>query len=76
MVMANMIRQTILDELERRGWKTNRLAKELEGKINIRVVYQYLREDQDTGTEIASKMLEVLGLELVQKKKSKKTKTR
>jgi len=32
------------------------------------VVYQYLSEGQDTGAEIASKMLEVLGIELVKKK--------
>ena len=72
MVMANMIRQIILKELKSRGWTTYRLAKELEGNVNIRVVYQYLREGQDTGTEIASKILEVLEIELVAKRGKKK----
>jgi hypothetical protein len=35
----------------------------------MRVVYQYLSEGQDTGTEIASEMLDVLGLKLIAKKK-------
>jgi len=33
----------------------------------MRVVYQYLSEGQDTGTEIAARMLEALDLELVRK---------
>jgi len=68
--MANLIRQTILAELKRRRWTIYRFAKELEGTVNMRVVYQYLSEGQDTGTEIASKMLEVLGIELVKKKRT------
>ena len=62
-----MIRQTILAELKRRRWTIYRFAKELEGKVNMRVVYQYPSEEQDTGTEIAAKMLEALDLALVQK---------
>ena len=70
--MANLIRQTILTELKRRGWTIYRFAKELEGKppqrrVNMRVVYQYLSEGQDTGTDIASKMLKALGIRLVSK---------
>ena len=60
--MAGTIRESILKELDRRDWTIYRFAKELDGKVNIRVVYQYLSEGQDTGTEIASKMLEELGL--------------
>jgi hypothetical protein len=63
------IRQAILEELNRRGWTIYRFAKELKGKVNMRVVYQYLSEGQDTGTEIASEMLDTLGLKLVAKKK-------
>jgi len=59
-----MIRDMILEELARRDWTIYRFAKELEGKVNMRVVYQYLSEGQDTGTEIAARMLEALGLEL------------
>lgn len=70
--MANLIRQTILTELKRRGWTIYRFTKELEGAVNMRVVYQYLSEEQDTGTEIASKMLEALGIELARKKLKKK----
>lgn len=70
MSMANLIRQTILAELKRREWTIYRFAKELEGKppqgrINMRVVYQYLSEGQDTGTNIASKMLKALGIQLI-----------
>jgi len=65
--MANLIRQTILAELKRRGWTTYRFAKELDGKVNMRVVYQYLNEGQDTGTEIASKMLKALCIQLTSK---------
>jgi len=65
--MAGTIRQSILKELERRDWTIYRFAKELDGKVNIRVVYQYLSEGQDTGTEIASKMLEELGLTITKK---------
>lgn len=68
-VMANMIRQAILHELKRRGWTVYRFAKELNGKVSIRVVYQYLSGGQDTGTEAASKMLEFLGLKLSATKK-------
>ena len=65
MNMANLIRQTILAELKRRRWTIYRFAKELDGKVNMRVVYQYLSEEQDTGTEIASKMLKALGIRMV-----------
>jgi hypothetical protein len=65
--MADTIRQSILKELNRRDWTIYRFAKELDGKVNIRVVYQYLSEGQDTGTEIASKMLEELGLTIASK---------
>ena len=74
--MANMIRKTILAELKRRDWTVYRFAKELDGKVNMRVVYQYLSEGQDTGTEIAAQMLHALDLVLIRqggrKRKAKK----
>ena len=74
-----MIREKILKELSRRDWTIYRFGKELEGKVNMRVVYQYLSEGQDTGTEIAARMLEARDLELVRKdgrKQEAKKKTR
>jgi hypothetical protein len=65
--MGYDIRQEILKELKRRNWSIYRFAKELDGKVNIRVVYQYLSEGQDTGTEWASKMLKTLGLTIIRK---------
>ena len=65
--MAQTIRESILKEIRRRGWTIYRFAKELDGKVNIRVVYQYLSEGQDTGSEIASVMLQTLGLAITKK---------
>jgi len=73
--MATTIRQAILQELSNRDWTIYRFAKELDGKVNMRVVYQYLSEDQDTGTEIASKMLEALGLIITKKSNVKRGKS-
>ncbi|MCE5341291.1 MAG: hypothetical protein LLF92_09225 [Planctomycetaceae bacterium] len=70
--MANIIRQAILKEIKNRGWTVYRFGKELKGKVNMRVVYQYLSEGQDTGTEAASKMLNFLGLKLSEAKKKKR----
>jgi len=70
--MAKTIRQVILEELNRKGGTIYRFAKELEGKVSKRVVYQYLSEGQDTGTESASIMLEVLGLTITNKSNIKR----
>jgi len=70
--MATTIKQAILQELSNRNWTIYRFAKKLDGKVNMRVVYQYLSEGQDTGTEIASKMLEALGLIITKKSNVKR----
>ncbi len=76
MNMENKIKQAILEELKRRDWTIYRFAKELNGKVNIRVIYQYLSEGQDTGTEIASKILEALELIVMKKTFVKRGKQR
>ena len=59
---ARRFRELKDEERDLRRRRASLTAKELDGKVNKRVVYQYLSEGQDTGTEQASKMLETLGL--------------
>lgn len=65
------IRETIKQELKRRGWSYYRLAKELKGKMPARTVYAYLAGDCDLVSERVSIILG--SLELTIKRKSKKT---
>jgi len=61
------IKQAIEKELKRRKWTVYRLGKELQGKVPMRSIYRYLRDGEDAGTETASKILQVLDLQVTSK---------
>lgn len=73
---AMTIRESIQNELRRRGWSHYRLAKKLEGKMPARTVYAYLSGECDLVSERVSKMLEVLGLMITPKPNVKRGKRR
>ncbi len=66
--------ETIIQELTNRKWSRYRLVKEVGKQIPERTVYRYLSGEFDLTTDKASIILEVLGLEIKPKGKSKKEK--
>lgn len=58
------IRETIQNELRRRGWSHYRLAKEVEGKMPARTAYAYLSGECDLVSERVSIILQTLGLRI------------
>lgn len=66
------IRDTIVNALEAQGRSRYWLAEEVErtGAACSQTVYRFLRGDQDTTTDVASVMLELLGHELKAKRKA------
>ena len=64
-------RETILKELKRRGWSRYRLVKELDGAIPMSTIYNYLRGEKDSETDLGSDrvsiILEVLGMTITTK---------
>ena len=57
-----MFRETIIDQMGRRGWSGYRLGKE--SGVPIRTVQEYVRGDCDLSGARIAKLCAVLGLEL------------
>ena len=66
MSMAD-IRQSILDRMEEFGWTINHVSVLVRGRIPRRTVYAYLTGECDARTEVASVLMEVLGLTITSK---------
>jgi hypothetical protein len=65
------IRQTILEELKRRGWSRYRLVKELDGAIPMSTIYDYLSNETDLGSDRVSIILQALDLQITRNKHKK-----
>lgn len=74
MRLTMTIRQTILRELERRGWSRYRLVKELDGEIPMSTIYDYLSGKTDIGSDRVSIILKALGLTITSKSTIKRGK--
>jgi hypothetical protein len=61
MSMAD-IRQSILDRMKELDWTINHVSVLVNGRIPRRTVYAYLTGESDARTEVASVLMEVLGL--------------
>jgi len=66
MSMAD-IRQTILDRMQELGWTINRVSVLVRDRIPRRTVYTFLTGEVDARTEVASILMEVLGLTITSK---------
>lgn len=56
------IRQSILDRMQELGWTINHVSVLVRDRIPRRTVYTYLTGQVDARTEVASVLMEVLGL--------------
>lgn len=56
------IRQSILDRMRELGWSINHVSVLVKNRIPRRTVYAYLTGESDARTEVASVLMEVLGL--------------
>jgi len=56
------IRQSILDRMKELDWTINHVSVLVKGRIPRRTVYAYLTSESDARTEVASVLMEVLGL--------------
>jgi hypothetical protein len=63
-----MIRNAIKKRMNELKLTTNQLSVMLKGKIPRRTIYNFLSDNIDARTEVASEIMEVLGLELTPKK--------
>jgi hypothetical protein len=61
------IRQTILDRMKELGWTINHVSVLVKDRIPRRTVYTYLTGQVDARTEVASVLMEVLGLAITSK---------
>ena len=61
------IRQSILDRMRELGWTINHVSVLVKGRIPRRTVYAYLTGEVDARTEVASILMEVLGLTITSK---------
>jgi predicted transcriptional regulator len=66
MTMAD-IRQSILDRMKELGWSINHVSVLAKGRVPRRTVYAYLTGESDARTEVASILMEVLGLTITSK---------
>ena len=68
-----MIRKAIIRRMEELNLNPNRLSEMLKGEIPRRTIYDFLSGKTDARSEIASALMQALGLELrPAKKKAKK----
>jgi predicted transcriptional regulator len=56
------IRESILDRMREFGWTINHVSVLVRDRIPRRTVYTYLTGQVDARTEVASALMEVLGL--------------
>ncbi len=61
------IRQSILDRMHELGWTINHVSVLVKDRIPRRTVYAYLTGEFDARTEVASALMEVLGLTITSK---------
>ncbi len=61
------IRQSILDRMHELGWSINHVSVLVKDRIPRRTVYAYLSGQVDARTEVASVLMEVLGLTITSK---------
>lgn len=61
------IRQSILDRMAELGWTINHLSVLVKDRIPRRTVYAYLTGQSDARTEVASILMEALGLTITSK---------
>ncbi len=64
-----MIRNAILSRMKELNLTTNRVSELLEGRIPWRTIYDFLNGSTDARTEVASALMEVLGLTIATKKR-------
>lgn len=65
------IRQTIIEELNGRGWSRYRLVKELDGTIPMSTIYDYLGGETDLGSDRVSIILQALDLQITRNQHKK-----
>lgn len=63
------IRKAIIKQMKELGLNPNQLSEMLKGKIPRQTIYDFLSEQTDTRTEVASALMEALDLELRPRKK-------
>jgi hypothetical protein len=66
------IRQSILDRMRELGWTINHVSVLVKDRIPRRTVYTYLTGQVDARTEVASVLMEVLGLTITSKQSVKR----
>jgi hypothetical protein len=66
------IRQSILDRMRELGWTINHVSVLVRDRIPRRTVYTYLTGQVDARTEVASVLMEVLGLTITSKQSVKR----
>ena len=72
-VCMTIIRKAIIRRMEELNLNPNRLSEMLKGSIPRRTIYDFLSGKTDARTEVASALMQALGLELrPAKKKAKK----
>ena len=71
-VDMSVIRDTILKRMNELGITTYRLSKMVEGKVPQRTVYAFIKGEFDASTEVASALMDALGLTISVKKNVKR----
>jgi len=61
------IRDIILKQMQTSGLTIYRISKMVEGKVPQRTVYDFLSGKTDASTEVASAILDALGLKIIDK---------
>lgn len=64
-----LIRKAILERMDELKLNPNRLSEMLKGTIPRQTLYDFLTGKTDARTEVASALMEVLGLEITTSKK-------
>jgi hypothetical protein len=66
------IRRAILSRMHELGLTTYRVSKMVEGRVPQRTVYDFLSGKTDASTEVASAIIEALGLKISTKANKRK----
>ena len=68
------IRDVILKRMSEMNLTTYKLCKMIEGQVPMRTIYDFISGKSDAGTEVASVLMEALGLIITKKSKVKRGK--
>ncbi len=68
------IRDVILKRMSEMNLTTYKLCKMVEGQVPKRTIYDFISGKSDTGTEVASALMEALGLTITIKRNMKRGK--